>query len=66
MRHNTHKERLDLWQDSMRMARYRQPASIDWYAVTGWLILLVSALLTGWVVAKGIPLLVHLLVAAVD
>ena len=65
MKHNMHKERLDLWQDDMRMARLQQTGP-DWYAITGWLILLVSAVLTGWVVAKGVPLLVRLLVAVVD
>lgn len=65
-RPNRHVERLDLWHDSMRMARDRQPASIDWFAVTGWLIVIVSALLTAWIFAEGIPLLVRLIVAAVD
>jgi hypothetical protein len=66
MRHNTHNERLDIWQDDVRMMRVMQSTGTDWYAVTGWLILMVSATLTTWMLYKSVPLVVRLLVAVVD
>jgi hypothetical protein len=61
-RSNLRKDRLDLWQPDLR----RQPDSVDWWVVSGMLALVVSAVLTGWMLYKGTPLLVQALAALVD
>jgi len=65
IRPNLRKDRLDLWQPDVQELVGRRQCT-DWYAVTGMAILVVSAILTAWMIYQGVPVLVRLLVTLVD